>query len=295
MAPHQPDRGRLARALLVPALALTCALASSLGSTSAAFPGSAGASGRYATAAACAAGTPYAVLLASPGWTPSLWGRFANLTGQPAVADASGNGSTGTASGSGLSFGTANAGMVACDTTYAMRTTGTAGASGAVVVGTARTAPTTFTIATWVRSTALTGGRRVGFGSAASGASASRDRALLLDRSGRPVLQLGTGTGNVLLTGTTAITDGNNHLVVASVTPSRAVLYVDGAQVASALLVAPVPVYSGYWRAGWETGVNLIITGSRNQANARQDEIAVWEGRALDAAQVSALYTANHW
>ncbi|MGE3811930.1 MAG: LamG-like jellyroll fold domain-containing protein [Candidatus Nanopelagicales bacterium] len=289
------DRARAMRALLIPVLAVLCVFASGVGATSAAFTSKATGSARVSTAAACAGGTSYAALLSSAGWTPSLWWRFGNLTGQPTVADASGNGNTGTASGSGLSFGTANAGMVMCDTTDAMRTTGGAGATGAVVAGTPRTAPTTFTIATWVRTTALTGGRLVGFGSAASGASGSRDRALLLDRSGRPVLHLGTGTGNVLLTAPSAITDNVPHLIVASVSPTSARLYVDGTAVASTLLVAPPPTYSGYWRAGWETGVNLLITGSRNQANARQDEVAIWEGRALDATQVAALFAANHW
>lgn len=296
MKPRASERRRrLARLVVAPVLALACVAGTGIGSTAASFGSRAEASATVSTRPACGGGTAYAALLSSPAWTPTIWWRFSNLTGQATVPDASGNGNNGTASGSGLSFGTANAGMVACDTTYAMRTTGGAGANGRVIARTVRTAPTTFTLATWVRGTAVTGGRLVGFGSSSTGASASRDRALLLDRSGRPVLHLGTGTGNVLLTGPAAITDGNNHLLVASVTPTRAQLYVDGALMASTLLVTPPPSYSGYWRAGWETGVNLIIPGSRNQANARQDEVAVWEGRALDATEVSALFQANHW
>ena len=283
------------RAVLAPILAAGAVIGMAVGETSAAFTDSAAASTSVMTRSACSSGPSYAALLASPAWSPTLWWRFSNLTGQTTVVDASGHGSTGTASGSGLTFGTANAGMIMCDGTYAMRTTGAAAATGTVSVATARPAPTTFTIATWVRSNARPGGRLVGFGSAATGASASRDRALLLDRSGRVVLHVGQGAGNLLLTTPGVVADNVTRLVVATVTPSRATVYVDGVQVASQTLSAAMPNYSGYWRAGYDTGANLLITGSRNQANARQDEIAVWEGRALTPTEVAALFAANHW
>jgi hypothetical protein len=289
------EPSRLVRALLVPVLAVTSVLGTSVGTTAASFTSGATATSTIATRSACGSGSAYAALLSSPAWSPTVWWRFANVTGNPVVADASGHGNNGTASGSGLSFGTANAGMVMCDGTYAMRTTGAAAATGTVSLATARTAPTTFTLATWVRSNARTGGRLLGFGNLPTGASTTRDRALLLDRSGRVVLQLGQGTGNLLLTSPGVVADNRIHLVVASVTPAGATLYVDGVQVAAAVPAQALPTYTGYWRAGYEAGANQIIAGSRNQANARQDEVAIWEGRALTAADVATLFAANHW
>ena len=122
-----------------------------------------------------------------------------------------------------------------------------------------------------------------------------QDRALLLDRSGRAVLQIATTTGNVLVTSPARITDNLVHLVVATFSGTTATLYVDGGVVASGTVAAPRPAYTGYWRAGWDQNVTALITGARNQATVRQDELAIWEGRALTAPEVAALFAGNHW
>ena len=49
---------------------------------------------------------------------------------------------------------------------------------------TPRTAPTSWTVATWVRSTSLTGGRILGFGDSAAAGSTVHDRALLFSVKG---------------------------------------------------------------------------------------------------------------
>jgi large repetitive protein len=289
------DRASVARLAVVTALAAVLMLGASISSTSAAFTGRATGVITSSTRAACAGGTPYATLLSTPAYLPTLWWRFGNLTGTTTVADSSGHANSGSVVSTGLTFGTANVGLVTCDTTYALRQPGAATSTGFVVTPTLRPAPTTLTIATWVRTTSLTGGRIVGFGDSATAGSASQDRALLLDRTGRVVFQVRTTTGNLLLTSPNPISTNAVRLVVATLSGTSAALYVDGVRVASALVISPAPVYNGYWRAGWDQNVATIIPTSRNQAAVRQDELAVWEGRALSDTEVTALWTGNHW
>jgi hypothetical protein len=280
---------------VVGGLAALVSLGATVGSTTARLTGASSAKATLSTRAACASGTPYSTLLSSPAMLPTLWWRFGNLTGTTTVTDSTGHGNTGSVVNAGLTFGTANVGLVACDATYALRQPGAAASTGFVVTPTQRTAPTTLTIATWVRGAALTGGRIVGFGDSASAGSTQQDRALFLDRSGRVVFQVRTTTGNLLLTSPAAVTTNTARLVVATLTGTAAALYVDGTRVASALVISPAPAYAGYWRAGWDQNVAALIPTSRNQANVRQDEIAIWEGRALSDTEVTALWKGNHW
>ncbi len=289
------DAVRALRLTAAAGLAVLLTLATSLGTTSGQFAATAKATTTSSTRAACTTGAPYASLLATPAYAPNLWWRFANLTGTTTVADASGSGATGTVVNAGLTFGAANAGLITCDTTYAMRQPGTAAATGFVTTTTATTSPSVFSIATWVRTAALTGGRIAGFSSSSSAGSGVQDRALLLDRSGRVVFQVATTTGNVLLTGPTAISDNVVHLVVATFDGSTMSLYVDGAKVGTAVVAAPAAPYAGFWRCGWDQNVATLIPTARNQANVRQDEFAVWQGKALTASDVSTLWASNHW
>lgn len=288
--------GRLVVAAVLAALvSFGSTVGSTVGRTSAAFTASSTATAQSSTRAACSSGTPYASLLATPALLPTLWWRFGNLTGTTTVTDSTGHGNNGSVVNTGLTFGVANVGLVTCDTTYSLRQPGAATSTGFVVAPTLRPSPTTLTIATWVRTASLTGGRIVGFGDSASGGSTQQDRALLLDRTGRVVFQVRTASGNLLLSSPAPITNNAVHLVVATLSGASATLYVDGARVASALVIAPAPVYSGYWRAGWDQNVASIIPTSRNQAAVRQDELAVWEGRALSDTEVAGLWSGNHW
>lgn len=289
------DTARRLRLPLAAGLAVVASVLPLVSTTSAQYTSSAAATTSATTRAACGGGTPYATLLGSPSYLPSLWWRFSEVTGTTTITDGSGHGRTGTLTGNGVTFGTANTGLVTCDTTYAMRQLGNAGSTGRVVSATPVTSPTTLTIATWIRSTSLNGGRIVGFGDSATAGSTVQDRALLLDRSGRAVFQVATTTGNVLLTSPARVTDNVLHLVVATLSGTSARLYVDGVQVAAGIVASPRPAYTGYWRAGWDQNVAAVITGSRNQAALRQDELAIWEGRALSGAEVADLWGANHW
>jgi hypothetical protein len=289
------DAVRRLRRCAAGGLVVLLSVATSLGTTSGQFAATATATTSLSTRAACTTGSPTAALLGTPGFAPTLWWRFANLTGTTTVADASGNGLTGTVVNAGLTFGTANVGLVSCDTTYALRQPGAATSTGFVTTTASTSAPTTFSIATWVRTTATTGGRIVGFSSSSTAGSATQDRALLLDRSGRVVFHMAAATGNVLLTAPTAISDNLVHLVVATYTAGVLTLYVDGSSRGTATVTTPAAPYTGFWRCGWDQNVATLIPTSRNQAAVRQDEVAVWQGRALTASDVATLWASNHW
>ena len=295
MRPRWSERPRVSRAALVAGLVALVTVGATVGSSAAKMTDASTASWRGATRAACSPTNPFPATLSAPAMMPSLWWRFNTLTGATTVNDLSGNGNNGTVVNTGLTFGTANAGLIPCDSTYAMRQPGAAGSTGFVATPTVRPAPTSYTIGTWVRSASLAGGRVLGFGSSATAGSATHDRALLYDRSGRPVFHVKTTTGNLLLAGPARVTDNRLHFLAATFNGSVAKLYVDGTLVATSLPITPLPSYPGYWRAGWDQSINTLIPTSRNQATTRQDEVSIWEGRVLSAAEISTLWRSNHW
>ena len=116
-----------------------------------------------------------------------------------------------------------------------------------------------------------------------------------MDRSGRPVLHVRTSTGNLLLTAPTVVADGALHWLTATFDGSVAKLYVDGALVATSLPIIPRAAYSVYWRAGWDQNIAALIPTARNQADAVQDEVAIWDGRVLSGSEIANLWRSNHW
>ena len=293
MRPRWCDGG--GRLLLAAALVAVVSVGSTVGSSTARFTDSSTARWTGSTRPACSPGNPFPATLATAAYLPTLWWRFDTTTGATTVNDLSGHGNSGTVVNTGLTFGTANAGLIPCDTTYALRQPGAAASTGFVVQPTVRTAPTSYTLATWIRSTSLRGGRILGFGSSSTAGSTTHDRALLLDRSGRPVFHVRTSTGNLLLTGPARVTDNGVHQLVATFSGSVAKLYVDGALVATSLPVTPLAPYAGYWRAGWDQNIASLIPTARNQATTRQDEVAIWDGRVLSGAEIDTLWQSNHW
>jgi len=289
------EQPRAARAVMVAGLVGLMSVGALVGSSTAKMSDTGTASWRGATRAACAPTNPFPATISAPATMPSLWWRFNTLTGATTVNDLSGNANNGTVVNTGLTFGVANRGLIPCDSTYAMRQPGAAASNGFVATPTVRTSPTSYTISTWVLSASLTGGRVLGFGSSAIAGSATHDRALLFDRSGRPVFHVKTSTGNLLLAGPARVTDNRLHFLVATFSGSVAKLYVDGALVATSLPITPLAAYPGYWRAGWDQSIATLIPTSRNQATTRQDEVAIWEGRVLSGAEITALWRSNHW
>lgn len=289
------DLTRPLRAVAVAALVGLASVGALVGSSSAKLSDSSTATWGGTTRTACSPTNPFPATLSAPGTMPTLWWRFNILTGATTVNDSSGHGNNGTIRLGGLTFGTTVAGLIPCDSTYAMRQAGSPATRGFVATPAPRLAPTSYTISTWILSSSLTGGRILGFGNATTGGSATHDRALLLDRSGRPVFHVRTSTGNLLLTGPSQVTDNLVHWLAATFDGSVAKLYVDGALVATSLPVTPAAAYPGFWRAGWDQNIAALIPTSRNQADTQQDEVAIWEGRVLSGGEISSLWRSNHW
>lgn len=266
------------------------------------------------TRAACVGGPLYAQAVSA--LNPSFYWRVAERT-PPAVtqlADTTTNNLNGTVRGTGLTFGVANVGQIACDNTYSVRFRGQAADNGFVVQQTAVPNTDTFTLSAWVRSTSTRGGWIVGMGSARWGTSTNRDRVLYLQRNGRPTFSVGIAPRRVI-EGPTAVNDGNPHLLVATLGPAGMVLYVDGVQVAANPSVTAGASYTGnepadqpppavpatpdgfgYWRLGYDSTAGLgPVTPTRNQLAARIDEVALWQSTQLGASAVNGLYAQNHW
>jgi hypothetical protein len=246
------------------------------------------------SAAACASGTPYATAVQAT--APSLWWRFGEDAGATTVADDGPDGLDGQLAGTDPAAATTlgAAGLPECDTTGALQLGGDpTGDTGYVVLPVARPEPTTMSVAVWLQAAPGAGGGLLGFGDSATGLSASADRVLALDSSGRVTFTVLTSTGPVEVRSSTTddVTDGTPHLVAATVSPAGGGehdirLYVDGERVDEATGQVLATGFPGFWRTGDPRGPG---------ADAVVDELTLWEGGALTEPEIAALAAADHW
>lgn len=266
------------------------------------------------TRAACAAGPSYPVAVLA--LNPSFYWRIPERT-PPAVtsvSDATPNNLPGTVQGTGLTFGTASAGLVDCEDSYSVRFPGNAASRQFLVQRTAVGNTDTFTLSAWVRTSSTRGGWVVGMGGSRWGTSTNYDRVIYLQRNGRPSFSVGIGPRTSIF-GTTSINDNQPHHLVATLSSAGMALYVDGALVASDPTVTAGAFYTGngpadptppanpatpdgfgYWRVGYDATTGLgPVTPSRSQLGGQIDEVAIWQSTALTAGQVADLYASDHW
>lgn len=220
---------------------------------------------------------PTAVAAASP-WA---WWRLGEQLPY-GIGDSSGNSNRAWSSNGGITRGVPGV----LDSDNAMRFDGTSGCT--VSVGT-QANPTTFSLEAWFRTTSTTGGPILGFttfGEPNRTSGHNYDRILYLRSSG--VLSFGTGSGGWnMVTTTAAYNDGRWHHVVASVSPSATVLYVDGVPV-GATATGSSEATTGYWKigcsdlGGWPGGTDYYL-------DADIDEVAVY------ATALSATAAASHF
>ncbi len=125
------------------------------------------------------------------------------------------------------------------------------GTSSYVSMGQARPNPTTFSLEVWFKTTTA-GGRLIGFGNAATGASGNYDRHLFVTTSGK--ISFGTYNGvTQIVTSPTAYNDGAWHQAVATFSAATGmILYLDGVRVASNAAFVTPQNYTGYWRIGYD-------------------------------------------
>ena len=135
------------------------------------------------------------------------------------------------------------------------------------------TAPDTFTVETWIKTTTTSGGKIIGFGNSATGNSSNYDRHVYMDNAGR--IWFGVHPGGVrTVNSSAAFNDGQWHQVTASLGSNGMVLYVDGKIVGSRTDVTSGQPFTGRWRIGGDN-----IGGWTNQPSSNY--------LAGDIAQVS--------
>ncbi|MGW0084547.1 LamG-like jellyroll fold domain-containing protein [Streptomyces sp. NPDC003393] len=154
-----------------------------------------------------------------------------------------------------------------------------------------RSAPSTFSLELWFRTTSTTGGKLIGFGNKVQLVSSRYDRHVYMTDSGRLVFGVRADTARTITT-VHSYNDGKWHHVVATQGSNGLKLYVDGSLRASNPHTTGNQPSTGYWRVG---GDNL--DGWANKPTSRfytgqLDEVAVYD-KALTASQVLAHYTAG--
>ncbi len=154
------------------------------------------------------------------------------------------------------------------------------------------TAPDTFAIQAWIKTTSSNGGRIFGFGDLQNGNSGHRDRHLYMNNSGRVVFGVKAQDNSLrTLSSGRAYNDNQWHMVTATMGPEGMALYVDGVRVGRRADTTQGESYLGYWRlggdnlGGWPGAATNNFVGS-------VDEIAVYP-TALSQAQILAQYEAS--
>lgn len=126
------------------------------------------------------------------------------------------------------------------------------GTSGSMWTTQAVVNPQTFSVQAWFRTTTLTGGKLVGFGTGANGAASTQyDRHVYMTNAGKLVFGVYNGSYNVITT-PASYNDGLWHLVTATFSSGTGMrLYVDRGLIGSAP-VTTAENYTGYWRIGYD-------------------------------------------
>jgi hypothetical protein len=176
---------------------------------------------------------------------PTIWYRLDETAG-PTAADSSGNGANGVYRGLPTLGATR-----ACkrDTGSAVSFNGTTDYAG---YATAVAVTGTYTIETWFKTTTPRGGRLVGFGAQATGASKTTDRQLYMADSGQVVYGINPPSYKVV-TSPKSYNDGVWHHAMATRSGAGLTLYLDGALVASAGTTTSSSAYSGFFRLGYDS------------------------------------------
>ena len=211
----------------------------------------------------------------------SYW-RLDETSGTTGVDQASYNNLT---EGSAVTEGAAGAVIGDSDTaaTFDGSANGTAGSTSSLV------GPNTFTEEAWIKTTTTSGGKIIGFGDSQLGTSSNYDRQVYMDNSGHILFGVyDNGTQTISANGT--YNDGQWHQIVATLSPTGMVLYVDGSRASVNPGVTVGQPFTGYWRVGGDNVGSWPSQPSSNFFNGVIDEVAVYP-TALNATQVRQHYT----
>ena len=188
------------------------------------------------------------------------WALNSDYNNNPVVADLSGNGNNGRAAPTDASPSRISSPTQGC-TRDDRRLSVFNGVNTCLTSGTSATqkitpAPNTFSLEVWFSATQQSNGRLIGFSSRYDGdynSGGQSDRHIYIDKDGRIVF--GAYSGGIKLVTSPAGTnyaDGRWHHVIATMSPSGAVLYVDGTQVDTnpSMTAGENVPDGGYWKVG---------------------------------------------
>lgn len=156
-----------------------------------------------------------------------------------------------------------------------------------------QTAPTTFSIEAWFRTTTPQG-HIVGFGSDTSFASSAKDRFLYVSTTGTLRFGVqGSETGfRFTVPSTGRVDDGAWHHAVGTFTPGRQTLWLDGVRQGDRPDNSSPRVYSGFWRVGRQSLDAWPYTKYPYEFNGLVDHVRVYP-TVLDEATVRAHHAAG--
>ncbi len=216
----------------------------------------------------------------------SYEGSVPGATTSTTLADASGNGNTGTAEG-GSTLGATGPTALGVSSAVALN-----GSTGYVQTTNSYANPEGFSLVAWFKSSSTSGGTIMGFANVqGNGTPAEWDRLLWIDNTGHVVWGVYNNAFDEI-TSPSAYNNGAWHMVVAEVGSSGTQLYVDNIEVASNASYTTAQSYTGYWHLGWDYELYWTDPPTSNYFSGSLSEIAVIPTQ-LTASQISALYNAG--
>jgi Concanavalin A-like lectin/glucanases superfamily len=166
------------------------------------------------------------------------------------------------------------------------------GTSSYLTANSKATAPASFAAEVWFKSTSVSGGQLVGFGSSQTGNSTKHDRQAFLTNAGKVAFFVNPGTG-VTVTSPLSYNDGKWHQVVAQMSSTAGMsLIVDGQIVATNSATKTGATGQGYWRFGNDALAGATGAPTSNFLAGYLRYAAVFSA-VLTNAQISADYRAG--
>jgi signal peptidase I len=218
---------------------------------------------------------------------PYLYYKFDETSGTTAT-DSSGNGRSGAYNGT----VTKSVTPAACTRDVPFRAVTLNGTTGYVGYATSFSAPNTFTLEVWFKTATTTGGKLMGFGNAATGASttASIDRHMYLTNTGKVVFGVHPSAGIVTVTSPLSYNDNTWHQATATLSTAGLNLYLDGAVVATSAAATTGQTQTAFLRIGYDT-----IGGSWPNNPNSAFLTATIDDAAFFTTALTATTIANHY
>ncbi len=153
------------------------------------------------------------------------------------------------------------------------------------------TNPADFTISIWFKTTAVTGGKLIGFGVSQNGQSWQYDRHIYMNNSGQ--IYFGVYPSSVhTINSSLNYNDGNWHLATATLSSTAGItLYVDGSQVAADAATTTAEYTTGYWRFAYDNNAGWTSQPNNFYFNGSLDDVLIYD-RVLTAVEINTLYNA---